>query len=75
MDGNYENSLFYPRHKNSLNDLKNFHKRFRCVNSNFLSIRGDYNSAKTRSFAIKFEKCDSNNPDFVGIKCKSESEI
>ena len=50
--------LFYPVHPNSQNDLKFFHKKFQCFDSEKITLHGDYNSAKTRNLLIAFEMCD-----------------
>ena len=33
-----ENRLFYPKHKNAVNDLEKYNKKFRCFDSEFLRI-------------------------------------
>lgn len=50
--GGHQSSRFYPTHKNSENDLKFYHRKFKCVDAGKLKIQGDYNSAVTRSFVI-----------------------
>ena len=38
-----------------------------------MRIQGDYNAARTRSFALRFEKC--NEPEGSELKCKTDDEI
>ena len=65
--------LFFPVHKNSIGDISYYYRKFKCVDSNFLRMQGDYNAARTRSFVIQFEKCvPTEGSDVV---CKSDQEI
>ena len=70
-------NLFYPVHTNSQNDIKFFHKKFRCFDSEKITIHGDYNSAKTRNLQIAFEMCDQARRVREGNprRCKSDREI
>ena len=69
--------LFYPVHPNSQNDLKFFHKKFQCFDSEMITPHGDYNSAKTRNLLIAFEMCDQAKRvrDGNPRRCKSDREI
>ena len=70
--GEQKPGLFYPLHKNSVNDLTYYNKKFKCINSEFVRMQGDYNSAVTRSIVIEFEKCNQEGRD---RPCKSNEEI
>ena len=51
LDSDYSQpSLFYSVHSSSQNDLDYYYRKLRCVDSEFLRIQGDYNSAKARHF-------------------------
>ena len=67
-----KSSLFFPLHKNSVNDVEFNYKKFKCLDEEYIRIQGDYNSGMTRSFVIQFEKCDQEKYDGV---CKSDEEI
>ena len=47
-----EGNLFYPVHKNSAFDLMAYHKKFKCVDKEQLTVHGDYNSATAQAFVI-----------------------
>jgi hypothetical protein len=66
------NSVFFKPHPNSKRDLEFYYKKLKCVNLDKIKVQGDYNSPRTRSFVILFEKC--SNSTFEGV-CKSEAEI
>jgi len=56
---------------NSQNDIQNYGKKFKCADTEFIKMQGDYNSAKTRSISISFTMCDPT----LRKTCKSEGEI
>lgn len=67
-----KDAIFYPTHRNSVNDLKNYHKKFKCADSGWLKMQGDYNSAVTRSYVIQFEKCEQAGRS---RKCQDDQTI
>ena len=42
------------------------------MKSEEINVQGDYNSVRTRTFMIQFEKC---NPSTSAVSCKSETQI
>ena len=66
-----ELGIFYPIYENSVNDMRNYSKKLKCVDSQWISIQGDYNSAITQNFVIQFSMCDPTKRS----TCKDESEI
>ena len=67
------NSAFFVPHKNSARDLSFYYKKLKCLDMDTLKIQGDYNSPRTRSFVLLFERCD--NETFTDGVCKSDEEI
>ena len=65
-------SIFYPPHPEGVGSLSFYHKKLKCLDGEGIRVQGDYNSAKTRSFVLLFDKC--NQTAFDGV-CKSEAEI
>ena len=65
--------LFFEPHPNAVSDFEFYFKKFKCIQKEKLRIQGDYNSARTRSLVLEFDKCQETpeNP----IKCKSDDEI
>ena len=70
---NGEGSIFFPTHKNNINDFIFYSKKYRCIKDDIINIQGDYNTARTRSLVLVFEKCDE--PDGSSLVCKSDTEI
>ena len=76
LNGSYTDSqkpLFFKAHENSVNDVKFYYKKFKCIKSKNLRVRGDYNSSKARSLVIQFEKCKST--PFNPVICKTDQQI
>ena len=65
-------SKFYNPHPGSKNDLIFYHKKLKCLDIESLTIQGDYNSQRARSFVLIFEKCD---PEKFDGECKSDEYI
>ena len=65
-------SIFYPPHPEDEASLSFYYKKLKCLDGEGIRVQGDYNSAKTRSFVLLFDKC--NQTAFDGV-CKSEAEI
>ena len=65
-------SNFFKSHRNSQGDVAFYFRKLKCLDVDKVEIQGDYNSPRTRSLAIIFEKCD--NSTFTGT-CQSEETI
>ena len=63
------NSKFFKPHKNSERDLAFYYRKLKCLDIPKVEVQGDYNSPRTRSLALTFEKC--NNSTFSGT-CQSD---
>ena len=66
------NARFFEPHSNSFIDLNQYHKKLKCLVSDNIELQGDFNSPRTRTFVLLFERC--NNSTFGGV-CKSDVEI
>ena len=67
-------SRFFKPHHSHVGDIEYYYKKLKCLDVDKIEVQGDYNSAKTRSFVLLFEKC--NNDTYTGPgTCKSEDEI
>lgn len=51
-------SAFYKPHKNSAADLGFYYKKLKCLDVEAIKVQGDFNSPRTRSFTLLFEKCE-----------------
>ena len=67
-----EKALFFKPNSNSQTDLNNYYKKLKCLKSEKITLQGDYNSVRTRTFMVQFEKC---NPSTSAVNCKSETQI
>lgn len=65
------NSKFYPPHPNHAGDIAYYNKKLKCLDLDAVQVQGDYNSPKTRSFVLLFEKCNNETYTGPGV-CKSE---
>ena len=63
------NTIIYPHIENSVNEIKTYRKKFKCIDNKNLKIWGVYNSAKAQQIAVKFRMCD-DRPD-----CESKEAI
>ena len=73
-DESASDSLFFESHPNSLADLSFYHKKLKCLDMDSVEVQGDYNSPRTRSFVLLFERCDNSTYTGEGV-CKSDEYI
>ena len=64
-----DNSNFFPLFTGQLNQLKNYHKKFRCTAKEEMKVFGDWNSKFARLIDITLTKCTGHT------YCKTENEI
>ena len=64
-----KDSVIYPVYDNSLEEVKTYKKKFKCIDKEDLRIWGNYNSKMAMQLSVKFHMCKGYN------YCKSEQEI
>ena len=68
------NSKFFKAHELSQGDQAFYYKKLKCLNMDHIEVQGDYNSPRTRSFVLLFERCDNSTYTGPGF-CKSDEYI
>ena len=60
----------FPIFESSVNEVKTYKKKFKCINEEEIVIWGDYNSQKAQQIAVNFKMCEPG----VG-ECAEKDEI
>ena len=63
------NTRAYPILESSLNELKTYRKKFKCIKENDMVIWGNYSSQKAQQIAFRFKMCTGHS------YCKNEREV
>ena len=69
LDEDRTSAMFMPAYEPSYNEINFYSKKLQCVESENLSIHGDYNSYKAQMLNVQLVRCHDRND------CKTDAQI